>query len=150
MARTGGSERPGKEEATHGQSLAAIVTYRLDLLEDDLRLAPDQRGAWQTYRDRVLGMVEDVARAARAAGTGELTAPQRLDRLTDALRDRLTAMEDVNDAGKRLYAVLTPAQRQLADRRLAVAVLPLAGLDAAAASGRAPSPRGQEEPSRGN
>jgi hypothetical protein len=146
--RMGSPERQGKEEANPVQNLVAVVTYRLDLLEEDLRLTPDQRGAWKNYRDRVLGMADDMARATRTLASGEMTAPQRLDRLTDVVRDRLTAMEDVADAGKRLYASLTPVQQQLADRRLAVALMPLAGAEPAAAGGRSQPARGPGEPPR--
>ena len=119
----------------------AAVQYRLDLLEEDLRLAPEQRNAWNTYRDRVLRLAEDAQRSARTALGGELAAPQRLDRLADVARDRLTAMEDIVDAGKQLYAVLTPGQKIVADRRMAVPVMALAGVEPAGAGG---GPRGAE------
>ena len=67
-------------------------------------------------------MLEDRRRDARTMSV-ETTARQRLEVLADGARNRLTAVEDVVDAGKALYAVLTPEQRLVADRRLA---LPLA------------------------
>ncbi|MEO6564404.1 MAG: Spy/CpxP family protein refolding chaperone [Casimicrobiaceae bacterium] len=63
-------------------------------------------------------------RNLREANTAT-TAPQRLDALADGARNRLTAVEDIVDAVKALYALLTPEQRNVADRRLA---LPLAAL----------------------
>jgi hypothetical protein len=41
----------------------------------------------------------------------------------------LTAVEDVVDAGKALYAVLTPDQKAVADRRLALPLATLTGND---------------------
>jgi hypothetical protein len=66
-----------------------------------------------------------------------MTAPQRLDRLSDIARDRLTAIEDIVDAGKQLYATLTPGQQTVADRRMAVPVMALAGVEPTSATTRA-------------
>jgi hypothetical protein len=132
---------PGPPDQGSTTSLAA-VQYRLELLEEDLRISPDQRAAWVAYRDRVLKLAEDTQRTARAALSVDIAAPQRLDRLADVARDRLTAIEDIVDAGKQLYAVLTPGQKTVADRRMAVPVMSLAGVEQAA--GARGGPRGGE------
>jgi protein CpxP len=146
--RAGMGERQGRDDAAAAPNMAAIVRFRLDQLEEDLRLAPLQRTAWQAYRDAVMTMAEDAVRAQRQFATGDLTAPQRLDRLLDVARNRLAAMEDIADSGKRLYSALTPAQQQVADRRLAVAVTPVVGVEPAPGSVRPQVPRGVAEPAR--
>ena len=83
---------------------------------------------WNAYRDRVMGLLDDVRRAGRVAAS-ESTAPQRLEALTDIARNRLTATEDIADAGKALYAALSPEQRAVADRRLALPLMTLNGND---------------------
>ena len=118
-------------------TLLSAVQYRLELLEEDLRLRPEQRGAWLAYRERVLKLAEDTQRAARTALAGDMAAPKRLDRLADVARDRLTAIEDIVDAGKNLYATLTPGQQSVADRRMAVPVMALAGVEPNSAAARA-------------
>jgi hypothetical protein len=128
-------DRPGKDDPVPAASLSALVAYRLDVLDQDLRLSPEQHVAWKTYSDRVMQMADDMMRTMRTLASGDMTAPQRLDKLADVMRDRLTAMEDIADAGKRLYSVLTPGQQALADRRLAVVIMPLAGAEPAAADG---------------
>jgi hypothetical protein len=143
-----GTDRGAREDASAAASVAAVVTFRLDQLEDDLQLTPAQRVPWKTYRDGVMKMADDAMRAQRSFATGDLTAPQRMDRLLDVARNRLTAMEDVVDSGKRLYAMLTPAQQLVADRRMAVAVMPVAGVEAGSAGMRPPAPRGAAEPAR--
>src|SRR5258708_3935220 len=105
-SRTGLGNRSADADTMMTTNLVAIVQYRLDQLEEDLRLVPDQRRAWLAYRERVQRMAEDAQRAARAALSEELQAPKRLDRLADIARDRLTAIEDIVDAGKALYATL--------------------------------------------
>lgn len=118
-----------EQEGNTGVTVLSTVQFRLELLEEDLRLLPEQRSAWQSYRERVLKLAEDAQRAARTALGGDLSAPQRLDRLADIARDRLTAIEDIVDAGKHLYATLTPAQQIVADRRMAVPLMSLAGVE---------------------
>jgi hypothetical protein len=122
------------------------MQYRLETLEEDLRLMPEQRSAWLAYRERVLKMAEDAQRTARAALGGEMAAPKRLDQLADIARDRLTAIEDIVDAGKNLYAILTPAQKSVADRRMAVPVMALAGVEPT--SGARGGPGGGGEPAK--
>jgi hypothetical protein len=121
-------------------SIKSAVQYRLELLEEDLRIRPEQQKAWLNYRERVLRLAEDAQRSSRTALTGDLPAPQRLDRLADIARDRLTAIEDIVDAGKQLYAVLTPGQQGVADRRLAVPVMALAGVEPDSPATRAGAP----------
>jgi hypothetical protein len=126
--------RPGDDRIT-GPNTADLVTMRMGQLEEDLNLRPDQLGPWKVYRDRVMQMLDDQRRAMRAASAYtaiETSAPKRLDALADAARDRLTAVEDIVDAGKALYASLTPEQRTLADRRLALPLATLSGGDTGA------------------
>jgi hypothetical protein len=123
-------------DANQQSTLQSAVQYRLELLEEDLRIRPEQQKAWLNYRDRVLRLSEDAQRTARTALGGDMTAPQRLDRLSDVARDRLTAIEDIVDAGKQLYATLTPGQQTVADRRMAVPVMALAGVEPTSATTR--------------
>lgn len=124
MGPKGGSPvRPDEDKAPQ-PNLAEIVTLRMSQLEEDLRLQPQQAPAWIAYRDTVQRLLDDRRRFVRTMAA-ESTAPQRLDALADGARNRLTAVEEVVDAGKALYAVLTAEQRVVADRRLA---LPLAAL----------------------
>ncbi|HQR10419.1 MAG TPA: Spy/CpxP family protein refolding chaperone [Casimicrobiaceae bacterium] len=131
--------RPGVPEVAQ-ETLLGTVKYRLELLENDLRLRPEQNAAWAAYSSRVLTLAEDMQRAPRIALGGDLTAPKRLDKLADIARDRLTAIEDIVDAGKALYATLTPDQQMVADRRMAVPVMAMTGVEPASSGGRAMGP----------
>jgi len=133
-AGTGPLTRPGDDRVT-GPTMVELVTMRLGQLEEDLNLRPDQLGPWKVYRDRVMQMLDDQRRATRSASAysaSETSAPKRLDALADDARNRLTAVEDIVDAGKALYAALTPEQRTLADRRLALPLATLSGSDTGA------------------
>jgi LTXXQ motif family protein len=112
-----------------GSTNGAPVMYQLDQLEDELKLAPQQRAAWNAYADKVLALADDMTRlrfAARTAGPpAGATAVQQLDQLTDAARNRMTAIEEITDAGKALYAALTSEQKTIADRKLVLPMQPL-------------------------
>ena len=110
-------------------SLPELVNLRMSQLEEDLNLTQQQLPAWKTYQDRVKSMLDDARRGARVSAS-ETTAPKRLDAIADLARNRLTAVEDIVDAGKALYAVLSPQQREVADRRLALPLQTLTGNDA--------------------
>ena len=70
-------------------------------------------------------LADDVVRNRNALRFPKGTAPEQLDFIAETLRNRLTAVEDIVDAGKALYAMLTPGQRAIADDRLARISIPL-------------------------
>lgn len=124
-----------RQNASAPISLTSQIQEQLDLLEGDLRITAAQRPLWDTYADRVRKLADDVARArfiTRAKDAEEMPASQQLERVGDVARNRLTAVEDIVDAGKALYAALAPEQKRTADRRLVAVALQLA------ASGTAP------------
>ena len=97
-------------------------------LHEDLKLSAAQEPLWESYADKVRALANDVAkeRSARppAAASNVL---QRMDRIVDAARNRLTALEDIDQAGKALFESLSAEQKAPADPRLAnIMSLPLA------------------------
>jgi hypothetical protein len=107
------------------ENVADRARVQLSDLEEDLRLAPAQRGAWTAYSDKVLKLSEDVVRNRNTVRFPKGSASEQLDFITETLRNRLTAVEDIADAGKALYATLTPGQKATADGRLARIAVPL-------------------------
>ena len=110
-------------------NIPELVAIRLAQLEEDMNFTQAQLPLWNKYKTSVLQMVDDIKRGVRVSAS-ETNAPKRLDSLADLARDRLTAVEDIVDAGKALYAVLTPQQKTVADRRLALPLATLTGNDA--------------------
>jgi hypothetical protein len=146
----GGRIAPGPSAETRGPAPAPVNSDELarSQLQDfgeELKLAPAQRSAWNAYADRILQLADDVARNRNTLRFPKGLAPEQLDFVAQILRNRVTAVEDIVDAGKALYAVLTPAQREIADARLARIAIPLIAPAQAAlmASGR-PRPQGGE------
>jgi hypothetical protein len=111
-------------------STGAPVLVQLDQLESELKLTPQQRAAWNAYADKVLHLADDMTRSRFVARTSpqptEATAAQQLDQLADTERNRLTAVEEIAEAGKALYAMLTSEQKTIADRKLVLPIRPLA------------------------
>ena len=112
--------RPGGDGNTF-----ELVEFRLDMLEEDLKLTPNQMKIWDAYAERVRAMATDIVRdRAPAQSIASPTAMQQMNRAVDTARNRLAALEDIATAAKTFYDVLTPEQKMLADSRFAT-ILPL-------------------------
>jgi hypothetical protein len=129
------------------------VQTQLSELEDDLRLSSTQRPLWRIFADRVQKLAGDVTRDRDRLRFPKGTTIEQFDFVADKARDRLTAIEDISDAGKQLYASLSPTQKEIADRRMARLAIPLvtnvqsppaggraSGTDGDGAAGRARAP----------
>lgn len=124
-----GASASRDRQAADALSAGAPVLVQLDQLENDLKLTPEQRAAWNAYADKVLRLADDMTRSRFAARTSlptDANAAQQLDKLTDTEQNRLTAIEEIAEAGKALYATLTSEQKAIADRKLVLPIRPLA------------------------
>ena len=128
-------------------SLVGQTQIALERLAEDLRINASQDKAWSAYATRILKLADDITRArfiARDAQSGEATAPQLFDRIVETAQNRLTAVEEIVDAGRALYTALSPEQKRLADKRLAIVALSLASgspLGTPGKAGDGPPPR---------
>jgi hypothetical protein len=99
---------------------AARADQRLSRLKSDLKITAEQEPLWQIFAEKAKGEAGKGLQAMREqAQDATLTAPERMARMTDLMKQRLAAMESVNDAFSRLYEGLTPEQRKLADEHAA-------------------------------
>lgn len=111
-------------------------------LRADLKLSADQAPLWDTYTRKIEALKADIARqrARSRAAAQPSDAPHELDRLTDAQRDRLAALEDIADAGRALYRTLDAAQKIIADARLAKLVATATDATSSPSASRPSSP----------
>jgi hypothetical protein len=135
-----------------GGRLVATTEQQLDNLRFQLKLRPEQESAWLDYQEKVGALVADHWRPAPQEAQAKDNALRQVERKIDVVRNRLTAMEDIVDAAKRLYEKLDEQQQATADRLLATTVPPLySGLgqerpggrdrpDKGGLDGRGPSP----------
>ena len=104
------------ESAASGQARAQLASVR-----SALKLTPEQTPNWQLYEAKVVELLDELGRGfTPPAG---VTAIRQIDARVDAVRHRLTAMEDIADAAAKLYSGLSAEQKGTADRLLA-ATLP--------------------------
>ena len=102
----------------------------LALLEADLQLQSQQKEPWQLFAGKVSDYAGEIARerarmdvpGSEGGATGGLP---HLKQLTDAARTRLNQLEQIRSAAGKLYAILSPDQKKIADSRIVTIVAPL-------------------------
>jgi hypothetical protein len=149
MGSRRGSGRVGPERAAKTQEKQQNSVDQLALilaeLQEDLKLTADQQAAWDAYARNVEALASDLARErGRTKEVMRMQVLQRLDHAVDVARDRLTAVEDIAAAAKKLYAGLTPEQQSVADPRLATAIAAAADSGSANAGVRPGPPQARK------
>ena len=105
-----------------------MLEQTIEELRIDLKLQPTQVPAWEAYVDKARLLASDIMRdRATTSAATQVSALKLIDRSVDGARNRLAALEEVADAAKALYALLTPEQQAVADPRLAALVPGRAG-----------------------
>ena len=129
FAQFGGRRRRegGDEQKKSGEEPRVNqIEVTLHEFHEDLKLTDSQEPAWESYVAKLRALASDVARESRLRPP-ELGLVQRIDRIVDSARNRLTALEDIAQSAKALHAGLTPEQQKMADPRLAnLIAMPLA------------------------
>jgi LTXXQ motif family protein len=97
---------------------AAYVQKRLDKLKAKLQITSGQEAQWNAFSEAVMQQMEQF-KARRDAMKNQMTkAPERIDAQIAAMKQRVASFEMIGQSAKELYAVLNPAQQQIADQRL--------------------------------
>ena len=95
---------------------AAYADQRLARFRADLKITPEQEPLWQAFAEKTKAEAGKGWQAMRDnARDLSLSAPERMTRMTEIMKQRVAAMESVNEAFKRLYDGLTPDQKRAAD-----------------------------------
>ena len=95
---------------------AAFAERRLARLKADLRITDQQAPLWQDFADRARSEAgRGMMAMQNQAQDLSLSAPERMSRTADILRQRLAGMEAVNDSFRRLYDSLSADQKRVAD-----------------------------------
>ena len=110
-------------------TVVSAVQYRLDLLGRICACGPNRTRHGSSIVTGSSNWRATCSAWRARPWAGICRHRSALDGLGDIARDRLTAIEDIVDAGKALYAMLTPAQQSVADRRMAVPVMALVGVE---------------------
>jgi periplasmic protein CpxP/Spy len=95
---------------------AARAEQHLAQLKSDLKLTAVQEPLWQAFAEKDKNEAGKGFQAMRdQAQDLSLSAPERMSRRTEALKQRVAAMESVNASFKTLYDALTVDQKRVAD-----------------------------------
>src|SRR5437870_7177324 len=118
--RRGGGDRESRpaDKDAGGEPRVNTLEVTVHELQEDLKLTAEQEPLWQAYVDKIRALGNDLARE-RGRRPAQANVEQQIDRIVDAARNRLTALEDIAQAAKALYAKLAPEQQPAADPRLA-------------------------------
>ena len=115
----GGDGDPRSMDKGGGEPRVNMLEVTAHELHEDLKLTPQQEPLWDAYLDKIRALGNDIARERRPLGSAAGNVTQQIDRIVDKARNRLTALEDIAQAAKDLYAKLSPDQQPAASPRLA-------------------------------
>lgn len=94
----------------------ACAEQHLARLHADLKLTAAQEPLWQAFAEKARSEAGKGMQAMRDnARDLSLSAPERMARQTEIMKQRVAAMESIHDSFKQLYDGLTPEQKRVAD-----------------------------------
>ncbi|HKB81649.1 MAG TPA: Spy/CpxP family protein refolding chaperone [Burkholderiales bacterium] len=115
------SPPPGKH-AQHRQFDPVAHTHRnLDTLAQKLNLKDEQKSAWQVYADSAISLAKEKAvkleehRSHKREARTEVDTATRLDKLSQAMRDRADQLQKVAQDTRAFEGVLSPEQKTIFD-----------------------------------
>lgn len=112
--RMGMGPEGGKGAACDRAGKADIGT-RLETLKSELKLTPQQTGAWDAFEKTARAQWETMAQARGQFHSIE-DPNERMDARVKFMEQRVEGMKAVAAARKELYNTLTPEQKEVADR----------------------------------
>lgn len=122
-----GDGKPGMRRGSMQQGgmmePGARVEQRLARLKTELKLTAEQEPLWQAFAEKSQAEAGKAVQAMRERmkDDKQISAPERMAQMQGAMKERLAAMESVNESFNRLYAALTPEQKAAADRHFSAA-----------------------------
>jgi LTXXQ motif family protein len=91
-------------------------------VKDYLQISPAQENVWNYFVDKVGSYTQQMSVQRTVGATAADSAPRKIGRLVDAMQNRLAALEQLEEASKSLYAVLSEDQKKRADNSLLSAI----------------------------
>lgn len=116
-----GMMRDKMQQKAGPANCATAAAARLDQFKSELKITAAQDAAWQTFAGKTKQQVESMQTMnpqSQLSGNKApaLSAPERMDKGIEFMKQRLANMESMSAALKDLYAVLTPEQKLIADQ----------------------------------
>lgn len=101
-----------------GGDPAARAEQHLSQFKTQLKITPQQEPLWQAFAEKMKTNAGQGMKAMRENMQQPMTAPERMDKMTAMMKERLAAMESTHESFKRLYEALTPEQKAVADKHV--------------------------------
>jgi hypothetical protein len=97
---------------------SARIEQRLNKFKSELKLTAQQEPLWQAFAEKSQAEAGKGIQAMRERMKDDkpISAPDRMAQMQGMMKERLAAMESVNESFNRLYAGLTPEQKAAADK----------------------------------
>lgn len=102
-----------------GGSTGTVVSQLQDQIQqtaEALKLTPKQNTLWDAYVEKVSALMADQMK--RQTYHPKKSAMQHIGDKVDTVRNRLTAMEEIQEAASKLYSALDDNQKKTADQML--------------------------------
>ncbi|MDP1734756.1 MAG: Spy/CpxP family protein refolding chaperone [Sulfuritalea sp.] len=101
----------------------ARAEQRLARLKGELKLTAQQEPLWQAFAEKSKAEAGKGMQAMqeRRQDDKPVSAPERMAQMQSIMKDRVAAMESVNESFSRFYAALTPEQKAAADKHFSAA-----------------------------
>ena len=102
---------------------AARVDQRLTRFKSELKLTAQQEPLWQAFAEKSKAEADKGMQAMRdrLKDDKQISAPERMAQMQGIMKERVAAMESVNESFNRLYAGLMPEQKSAADKHFSTA-----------------------------
>jgi len=131
----GGNGMGGGMGGEAASNVIDLIAERLQKTAEALKLTPKQAVLWDAYQDKVGALMTDQMKLQPYRAV-QGPAPKQIAGKIDVVRNRLAAMEDIQDAANKLYAALDDDQKKIADQMLPATVPALySGLGGGASGG---------------
>ncbi len=101
----------------------ARVEQRLTQFKSQLKLTAQQEPLWQAFADKSKAAADKGIKAwrERIKDDKPVSAPERMAQMQAGMKERVAAMDSINETFVKLYAALTPEQKAIADKRFSAA-----------------------------
>ncbi len=115
--------QPDTDAHAHHHRFDAVMHAQrnLDRLAEKLNLKPEQQSAWQTYADNTLARAKERAarveerRSHRGEARAQIDTATKLDKMSQAMRDRANRLQQTAQDTRAFEQALTPDQKTIFD-----------------------------------
>ncbi len=146
--RGGDMDGPPGGGAGGASMVVSQIQNQLQLTVEALKLNPKQNVLWDAYVEKVSALMADQMKLPPVRA--KQTAMQQIAQKVDTVRNRLTAMEETQEAASKLYGALDENQKKTADQMLPGTVPALySGLGGAGGGGNERSSSNRSGPGGG-